>query len=116
MVIWVKKNLKADGWTVEGEFYKGADDNHQSESYCRTGEYAVKDTTNGDYIEINEAWWSKKIVGSDWVNWFTEPEKQGEGPFVLRGMYIRNDGGTVEKAQSAYNYFRIYVPEDMIAQ
>ena len=116
MVIWVKKNLKADGWTVEGEFYKGAEGYDIGSSTARSGEYTIKDTTNGDYIEITDEWWSQKIVGSDWADWFTEPEKQGEGPFVLRGMYIRNDGSTVEKAQSADNYFRIYVPEDMIAE
>ena len=116
MYIWTKKNMKADGWTVEGEFYKGAEGYDIGSGSARSGEYAVKDATNGDYIEITDEWWSQKIVGSDWADWFTEPEKQGEGPFVLRGMYIRNDGSTVEKALSAYNYFRIYVPEDMIAE
>jgi hypothetical protein len=30
-------------------------------------------------------------------------------------MYIRHNGGTVASAQDAYNYFKIYVPADMIA-
>ena len=115
MYIWVNKNLKADSWVVDGEFYKGADNGASGSSYYRSGEYTIKNSTTGDFIEVTDEWWSQKIVGSDWADWFTE-DKQGEGPFTVRGMYIRHNGGTEASAQDAYNYFKIYVPADMIAE
>lgn len=115
MYIWVNKNLKADSWVTDGEFYKGADNGASGSSYYRSGEYTIKNSSTGDFIEVTDEWWSQKIVGSDWADWFTE-DKQGEGPFTVRGMYIRHNGGTEASAQDAYNYFKIYVPADMIAE
>lgn len=117
MYIWASKNYKADSWLVDGEFYnKGTTSSTNNNAYYRSEEYKIKNSGTGDLTEITDEWWTQKIVGGSWSEWFTEPATQGEGPFTVRGFHLTShDGSTTAKAEDAYNYFRIYVPEDMIA-
>ena len=102
MYIWTNKKMKFESWVHEGEFY----------SY-RSDDYTVK-TTGGDYIEVTDEWWSQKVVSGSFVDWFTNPATQGEGPFTVRGMHLYHNGGSAAGLQDAYNYLKIYVPADMI--
>ena len=101
-VIWTKKNMKTGNWMTEGEFYSE-----------RGGEYVVKDTVNGDYIEIDESFWTK-LLASDGFTQDPNPEKFPEGEdFDVRGLYFYHDG--VNALDTAFDNFRIYVPASMIA-
>lgn len=111
MYIWTNKKMKFESWETVGVCYNYGT---QNSNYYRSGDYTVKNS-GGDYIEVTDEWWSQKVVGDSFTEWFTDPANQGEGPFTARGMHLINHNGSTESGlKDAYNYLRIYVPADMI--
>lgn len=103
MILWTKKSFKTGNWETEGTFYPE-----------RGGQYSVKDSSNGDYIAIDNNFWTKLLASNGFTQTPNSSYFEEGDSFEVRALYFYHDGQN--QLSTAFDNFRIYVPEDMIAQ
>jgi hypothetical protein len=103
MILWTKVSFKTGNWETEGTFYPE-----------RGGQYSVKDAKNGDYIAIDNNFWTKLLASNGFTTTPNSSYFEEGDSFEVRALYFYHDGQN--QLGTAFDNFRIYVPEDMIAE